>query len=128
MQYIVTKRFKTIVESGPINLSYGTQCECRNGRIYYGNRFIVRERSRLAHTNFARNDDGMGVERGELTRKIEVATARASAETMHRIEKSELCQSYRKQEHLDVWLWSHKFFTASLPTLISIAKIVGVKP
>ena len=128
MQYLVTKRFKTTVESGPINLPYGTPCECRNGRIYHGGRFLVRERSRLAHTNFARNDDGMGAERGELTRKIEAATAKADAETMRRIEESELCQSHRKQEHPDVWLWAHEFFTASMPTLISIAKIVGIKP
>lgn len=127
MTYMVTKRFRETVQSGPVNLPYGTICEAKNGRICHDGKFLVRERSRLAHTNFSANDDGMAAERGELTRKIEAATVGADAATMKRIKESKLCQKYRKQEHQDVWLWAHEFFIAPIPILRTIAETIELK-
>ena len=120
MKYMVSKRFRETVESGSVNLPYGTECESRTGRIYCGGRFLVREKSRKAHTNFARNDDGNGVERAKLTQRIERETGQANAETLRRMEDNSLCQVYRKQEHQDVWLWSHEFYIAPVEELLGI--------
>lgn len=120
MKYMVSKRFRETVESGSVNLPYGTECESRNGRIYCGGRFLVREKSRKAHTNFVRNDDGNGAERAKLTQRIERETGQADAETLRRMEDSALCQAYRKQEHQDVWLWSHEFYIAPVEDLRDI--------
>lgn len=122
MEYIITKRFRETVESGPVNLKYGTKCESRNGRIYHDGKFLVRERSRLAHTHFARNDDGMGEVRAMLTRSIEQATGTASKGMLDRMGASELCRAYRKKEHRGVWLWSHEFFIAPVEDLRAIAE------
>lgn len=127
MEYIVTKRFKDTVESGPVNLPYGTVCEARDGCICHDGRFLARQRSRLAHTSFARNDDGHGLERGRLTREIESRTAKADEATMRRVAASETCRSYRRQEHQDMWLWSHEFYNAPIEDLRHIAALVGAK-
>lgn len=80
--------------------------------------------SENAHQHFARNDDGNGMERGNLCRKI-ANRLRNRQKEWDKVWEDSLCQRYKRQEHPDNWLWNHAFYNASIEDLSYIAKLVG---
>ena len=134
MDYITTKRFKRDGIDGRFNIPYGTAVEEIGGSIFHKGREIARITSAVCHKFFAKNDDGQGLERGRLTQAINDALALRDGETNDQQDKrweaifnDPLCQSYRRKEHADTFLWNHQFYNAPLDDLRHIAALAGVK-
>ena len=130
MKYIVHKRFKGKAVCGEVNLPAMTACECDGGVIRHNGRDICSLKSENAHQFFAVNEDGMGMERGRLTRAIQKTLARNDADHQKRWDKvwdDEICQQYKRSDYSDYWLWNHDFFNADIDVLKHIAKLVGAK-
>lgn len=135
MDYITIKRFKRIgMDGGLFNIPFGTTVEEQGGTLVHNGRALVRARSAACHEYFARNDDGCGKERGRLTQAIVAALALCAGETQDERDKrwepifaDKLCQSYRRKEHADTFLWSNDFYNAPIVDLRHIAALAGVK-
>lgn len=130
MKYIVHKRFKQKAICGDINIPALTECDEFKGIILYQNRPICLVSSENAHKYFARNDDGNGIKRGQLTSAIIDTLSKDDSRHQERWDKvweDEICQKYRRPEHVDHWLWNHAFYNADIETLEYIAALVGAR-
>lgn len=131
MQYIVHRRFKEKAICGYVNIPAQTVCEVESGFIMYNGKQLCATRSENAHIYFAVNDDGLGMKRGALTRKI-INTLK-NKDDLHQkrwdaVWDDQLCQKYRRHNHDDHWLWNHLFFNADIKDLQYILKLVDIKP
>lgn len=133
MQYIVHRRYKGLCMSGPVNIPYGTICEEKDGTIYHDGRPLCYDSSEDACQFFARNDDGLGLQRGKLTQGIQKALRLRPGETpaqrderwARTVWEDATCQQYRMQEHENTWIWSVAFYRAPLLDLQHISALVG---
>lgn len=134
MQYVTIKRFKRNGIGGYFNIPYGKHLEKRaDGVLYYGEKKVCLARSSAAHEYFARDDDGKGLERGELSHAIvnrlsqpQFNSVQARNEHWQAVWNDSLAQKYRRQEHASHWLWSDDFYNAPIEDLEYIAALVGV--
>ena len=107
-----------------------TVCECNGGVISHEGRPICFVKSENAHQFFAINEDGMGMERGRLTQAIQKTLAKRDNDYQKRWDKvwdDEICQSYKREDYDDYWLWNHAFFNADIDVLRHIAKLVDAR-
>lgn len=148
MKYLTHKRFRQRAICGEVNIPALTECESVNGMICLGDKQLCLIYSENAHLYFARNDDGNGLERGQLTcaiielltkkdylldgydekyeRKIKAHNERAD-EAWEKVWEDDVCRKYKRIEHADHWLWNHAFYNADIETLRYIAELVGVR-
>ncbi|HIU79995.1 MAG TPA: hypothetical protein IAC67_03675 [Candidatus Coproplasma excrementipullorum] len=134
MQYVVYRRFRAKCLGGIVNLPYGTECDSRGEFIMHNGKPLVVITSENAHQFFARNDDGKGLERGQLTQTILSLLKKQYNETADqkqrrlaawgRIWSDQKLDIYRMREHADHWLWNHAFFNAEISDLQYILKIL----
>lgn len=130
MEYIVHKRFKRKALCGEVNLPALTLCEETDGMIRYHGKDICYCKSNNAHQYFARNDDGNGMLRGNLTQSIEktLGTPDDQYETRwNAVWRDAICKSYKRIEFADSWYWSHEFYNADISDLQHIARLIHVK-
>lgn len=130
MQHITHRRFKDNAICGKVNIPALSVCEESGNTIYFDGKPICFTTSENAHQYFARNDDGRGFERGELTQAIQHKLAKrdnAYQDRWNKVWEDEICQKYRRNEYDDFWLWNHEFFNTDIEDLIHIAKLIGVK-
>lgn len=138
MQYIVHRRFRAKTISGVKNLPYGTECETQGEFITFNGQTLAAVTSENAHQYFARNDDGQGLKRGELTQEIQRLLAnrkdkvkgRAGTwqEAWDRIWADLSIRKYKRVERADHWLFNHAFYNAPIEDLEYIRDIVkGVR-
>lgn len=130
MEYIAHRRFKGKAICGEVNFPYGTEVQCEGGFLSVEGAPLCADCSQNAYDFFARNDDGNGLERGQLTqaiRKILVKRDKNYQNRWNKVWGDALCQKYKRKEHLDCWLWNHDFFNAEISDLQHIAALVGVK-
>jgi len=133
MNYVTLKRFKRLGIDGHFNIPYGTAVENRDGVLYHGEKKICVARSAAAHEYFARDDDGKGLERGELSHAIieRLNNFKTREERNEFWEKTvwadETAKKYRKPEHQSHWLWNDDFYNAPIEDLKKIAESVGVE-
>ena len=128
MNYITSKRAKFIGITGEVNIPYNTTVYCEKGYLFTPDTVICTDHSQNAYDHFARNDDGNGLERGELTQAIRKRLAKRGKAYQDRWDKvweDELCQKYKRTEYADYWLWNHDFYNAPIEDLRYIAKLVG---
>lgn len=66
-------RFSSVFE-GPVNIPWGTQVECRNvdgePYLFMGDKLLCAAGSQITKEFFVQNDDGQGVQRGQLLNAI----------------------------------------------------------
>lgn len=96
--------------------------------IYLDGNPLCKTTSENAHMFFAVDEDGMGMERGELTRKIINKLKNRDDNHQERWDKvwdDALCQKYKRKEHADHWLWNHAFYSASIEDLEYILRLVS---
>lgn len=127
MQYITYKRFKDMSLSGEVNIPAFSLCEEKDDIIYYEDRPICYVKSENAHRFFTNNDDGQGVERGKLIKRIINKLAKKDSEYQNRWDKiwlDEKCQKYKKEEYADYWLWNHNFYIADIESLEYILSLI----
>lgn len=127
MEYIVHKRFKTKAICGDVNLPAGTACEAKGSMITHDGKPLCVVTSENAHRHFARNDDGKGVERGQVV--MDIIKRLGKDDVLHpvrweKVWEDPVCQKYKRTEHADNWLWSHAFFNASMDDLTHIWQLV----
>lgn len=134
MRYIVHRRFRDKVICGHVNLPYGTVCELKGEVLYHRDKPLCYATSENAHQFFARDDDGQGEKRGELTQEIQrllsnrndKVKGRAGTwqEAWNRIWADLSIRKYKRIEHADHWLFNHAFFNAPIEDLEYIRDIV----
>lgn len=136
MEYIVHHRYKRKTMTGKeINLPYGTLLTCENNILYYDSSPICYITSENAHTYFARNDDGSGLRRGAITYEIAYSNRKrfnTSHTRMQRFtdEEIELLESKYSNfliSDINVILFNHNFFNATISELESMAKDLNIK-
>ena len=130
MKYIVHKRFRDKAICGDVNLPAMTVCECDGAIIRHNGNDICFVRSENAYQFFAIDEDGMGMERGRLTQAIQKTLAKRDNDYQKRWDKvwdDEICQSYKREDYDDYWLWNHAFFNADIDVLRHITNLVGAK-
>jgi len=74
MEYLFHRRFKRKGIGGEFNLPRGIKCEEVDGTICYQGRPICLNTSQVAKEHFAVNNDGCGLQRGDLTYAIAFGT------------------------------------------------------
>ena len=116
MNYIVYKRFKTKAICGDVNIPAGTEIEQIGAYLFYKGQPICVTTSENAHNYFMRNDDGNGMERGKLIESIKKALKKDTSK-WSRVWNDDVCQKYKRTEHLDNWLWNHDFYNANMDDL-----------
>ncbi len=131
MEYLVYCRFRGRALCGEVNLPAGTVVDCtEEGLLFYRGKPLCLAESENAHLHFARNDDGQGWLRGQLSsgirRRLEKRD-RHYQQRWDRVWNDPVCQPYKRSESADYWLWNHAFFQAEIDVLRHIAKLVGVK-
>lgn len=129
-KYIAHKRFKGKCLCGDVNIPARSELIGYAGVLCYGGKPICFEASEVAHQHFARNDDGEGMRRGNLTRMIQKTLSKSDAKYQERWDKvwnDAACRPYKREEDEDYWLWNHSFFCADIAVLRHIAELVGVK-
>lgn len=127
MRYITYRRFKGRAICGMVNLPAGTICDAHNGFLTFGGKPLCVLTSENAHQHFARNDDGKGMERGQLIRSILNRLQKQDDTHQDRWDKvwdDPLCQKYKRADHADNWLWNHAFFNASIADLTHIWNLI----
>ena len=130
MQYIAHKRFKQLGISGKFNIPAMSLCEERDGMIYYNDAAVCYKRSENGHEFFARDDDGQGMRRGELTQLIQKTLSVRDEHYQPRWSKiweDDRCLKYQRPEHPSHWLWNHDFFEAPIEDLVYIAELIDLK-
>lgn len=128
MQYITHRRFKGMSLCGEVNIPAMSECTLISKIIAYNGKAICYAGSENAHQYFACNDDGNGMERGELTQKIMKRLSKRDADYQVRWDKvwaDETCQKYRRSDYSDYWLWNHDFYNADINDLRHIAELVA---
>lgn len=127
MKYIIYRRFKEMAICGNVNLSAMTECAEHSGIIYHDGDPLCLVGSENAHVYLAVNDDGNGMRRGDLTRKI-TNRLRIKDEFYQarwdRVWDDPLCQKYKRPEHPEHWLWNNAFYDASIDDLEYIWNLV----
>lgn len=126
MNYICTKRFHDLSLSGPVNIPYGTPLTEANNLLLLDGKPITYADSNNGHTFFAPDDDGHGLERGELVRTIKRRLERKDhhQERWDRLWPDARANRLRNQKHEDFWCWGHEFYTASMDDLNHIWNLI----
>jgi len=121
--YIVHKIFNKRAICGAVNLAAGTACQEVGGVLYTNGKPLCMAASENAHQYFARNDDGQGLLRGQLTQSIQERMKNQNHAWDFIVEDA-VCLKYKRVEHADHWLWNHEFFGASIEDLQYISDLV----
>lgn len=130
MKYIAIRRIKIKSLLGYVNIPYGAVLSCESGVLTLDNVPICGDHSQNAYRYFARNDDGNGLERGELTSLIVKTLANNDENHQSRwdiIWEDAICQKYKRKDYDDYWLWSHDFYNADINDIRHIASILDIK-
>ena len=127
MNYVCFKRFKDNAICGKVNIPYGSILENDYGLLKFNGKTICFARSQNAHDYFAVNDDGRGLERGNLTSSIIKLLSKRDKSYQERWDKiwSDLSMlKYKREEDPDYWIWNHDFYCAPVEELERIKKMI----
>ena len=126
--YIVIKRFNSKAICGDINLPYGTECTAIDNMIYFEGSPLCSITSQSAYDYFARNDDHLGLKRGDLTKAIIKKMSKdKEGELWEKLWSDEKCAKFKREEYDDYWLWSFDFYNAEIDELQYICEKIGIK-
>ncbi|MBO5501389.1 MAG: hypothetical protein J6J43_03530 [Oscillospiraceae bacterium] len=136
MIYVTHNRFKELAACGEtLNIPYGTELKTAG-------QFIITKEgkpvcfatSENAKKHFARNDDGMGLERGKLTWAIAYSqrvrkgeNGRVQRFTDQEIELLEREWAHFLRQDVEVILFNEDFFAAEVPELQKLADALHIK-
>lgn len=136
MKYITHNRYKKLAACGEtLNLPYGTELETAGDFIITPDgKAICFATSENAKMHFARNDDGMGLERGKLTWAIAYSqrvrygeNGRQQRFTDSEIELLERDWAHFLRQDVEVILFNEDFFAAAVPELKRLADALHIR-
>lgn len=132
MKYVTHHRFKELALCGErLNIPYGTELDTEGYSIVMPDgRAVCYSTSENAKKHFARNDDGRGLERGDLTYAI--AYSRRDVGNGFRFSEEEAEILTRDWGHflrpdVDVILFNEDFFAAEPEELQKLAAALKIK-
>ena len=126
-KYVCRKRARFNSLSGNVNIPYGTAIDCSGNMLYLDGKPLCSDHSQNAHDYFSLDDDGRGLERGDLVGRITKLLERKDKDHQDRWDKiwgDETSQKY-KRDMEDYWLWGHDFYGAPVEDLKHIANSIG---
>ena len=126
--YLCRKRARFDGISGQVNIPYGTALICQDGFLLHQNKPLCGITSQNAYDFFSQNDDGMGLERGDLVGRILSKLQKRDAGYQARWNKvwgDSRCQKYKRPEHEDHWIWNFDFYNGPVEDLRYIAALIG---
>jgi hypothetical protein len=126
--YLCRKRARFDGISGQVNIPYGTALICQDGFLMHQNKPLCGITSQNAYDFFSQNDDGMGLERGDLVGRILSKLQKRDAGYQARWNKvwgDSRCQKYKRPEHEDHWIWNFDFYNGPVEDLRYIAALIG---
>lgn len=126
--YLCRKRARFDGISGQVNIPYGTALICQDGFLMHQNKPLCGITSQNAYDFFSQNDDGMGLERGDLVGRILSKLQKRDAGYQARWNKvwgDSRCQKYKRPEHEDHWIWNFDFYNGPVEGLRYIAALIG---
>ena len=128
MEYIVHHRLKGMTICGEVNLPYGTKLYSSGKFIYGSSGTICAIDSEQGHKYIARNDDNMGLRRGELTYLIAYKPM-GKGTRFSPAQTSTLTQKYPRflRDDCEFILFNNKFFAAPIEDLEQMAKDLGLE-
>ena len=131
MDYITHRRFRQTAICGELNLRYGTKLTNNNNVLTLEDgRAVCFATSENAKTYFARNDDGMGLERGKLTYAIAYGKRKGvEGYRFTEAEREMLAEDYTHwlRQDVDFLLFNQAFFDAPVDELRELAKKLKIK-
>lgn len=134
--YIITKRFKGEAICGNVNLAYGTKLYHHAGAIWLdADHPLCYDHAQNAYDYMARDDDGMGLKRGELIRDIMARLAKRDSRDDPKYQArwdviwdDPTLRRFKRDDFDDYWLWNYDFYNADIADLEYILnKIKEVK-
>lgn len=126
--YVSRRRARFQGINGVVNIPYGTELEAAGEFILYNGALLCAVSSQNAIDYFSQNDDGCGLQRGELVQKITSTLEKNDANHQKRWDRvwaSELCKKYKRADFSEYWLWDQSFYEAPICDLVMIQNIVG---
>lgn len=126
--YLCRKRARFDGISGQVNIPYGTALICQDGFLMHQNKPLCGITSQNAYDFFSQNDDGMGLERGDLVGRILSRLQKRDSGYQARWNKvweDARCQKYKRPEHEDHWIWNFDFYNGPVEDLRHIAGLIG---
>ena len=126
--YISRRRAKFKGINGLVNIRYGTELDASGEFILYNGAPMCAVSSQNAIDYFSQNDDGCGLQRGELVQKITLTLEKNDAnhqKRWDRVWESGLCKKYKRPDFDEYWLWDQSFYEAPICDLVMIQNIVG---
>ena len=135
MEYICHHRFKgQTAGAGEMNIPFGSKFQTIGKFIATPDaKGICYITSNTAHRYFARNDDGEGLKRVELTYAIAYAKRERKHKDGHifRLSEDEIEMLMRNYPHFlkdtETILFNHDFFNAEIQELQELAMALGIK-
>lgn len=131
MEYICHTRYKKRGASGrEYNIRRGTVLNSIGAYIAKDNAAVCRVDSEDAYMHFSRNDDGLGMRRGELTAAIAYSDRHPNEDNGYRFTEAEIEMLEADYgdflRKLDVIRFNHKFFNADIDVLCEMARRLEV--
>lgn len=131
-KFICYKRFKGKGVNGEFNIKRGTELLTDDRFIYaegncYTGRTLCAIRSEVGCNHFAINDDGLGMERSQLTSGIINRLSKRDDNYQKRWDKiwsDPISNTMRRKEYEDMWLWDVPFYQASIEDLKHILGLI----
>lgn len=129
IKYIVHHEFNDYTLAGKKEkFQRGQEFETIGNFIAYNNTAICMTTSLTAYKHFARNDDGKGLERGDLTYAIAYADRNTDKNFRFTKEEREMLinQWSKFLKPLDAVLFNYDFFNANIKELRELAKMLKI--
>lgn len=124
MEYICHRRYRSKGASGEwFNIRRGTKLGTVGNFIAVGSKAVCVVKSEAAYMYFARNDDGRGIERGELTNAIAYSPQFPHEEDggyrFSEKQREVICTEYPQflRDDVDTIIFNYDFFNAEVEEL-----------
>lgn len=131
-KFICIKRYHKRGIEGDFNIRFGTELLTDDKFIYYNGdcntgKTVCAIESQDSYDYFAINDDGNGNERGRLTSSIVKILSNRDNNYQKRWDKiwdDSISNTMRREDYTDRWLWSTKFYQASIDDLNHVMNLI----
>lgn len=130
-KFVCVKRYKKRGAGGDFNIPYGTKLLSDDRFIYfngdcYNGKTVCAIESDDSYNYFSIDDDGNGLNRGELTKEIInlIPNDGKHQAQWNKLWQDDLANTLRRKDYEDRWLWSKNFYQASIDKLEYILNLI----
>lgn len=130
-RYIVISDFNKSSICGQVHLPYGTICYAYDGFLYCSMGKLCAITSQNAYDYFSQDDDGNGLIRGKIVKKILDIIQKSKSDNIknaaiwNAIINDTTCRKYKRTDFNDFWIWNYEFYNANLQDLEHIMEVIN---